>query len=85
MRTVTTKTRSPSPDPEVVGKRTLRNGKTVPELSQMVFVILHTKCPQKWVLVDLETGDQYTSTGSVTGAYLDQRFTKPTAKVVIAT
>ena len=40
--------------------RKLLNGKKVPELEEAVDLTIHTKCPEKWVLLDLETGQQYT-------------------------
>lgn len=40
--------------------RKLLNGKKVPEFEEAVDLTIHTKCPEKWVLVDLETGQQYT-------------------------
>lgn len=61
--------------------RRLLTGKLVPELEKEVSIIISTKCPAKWVLVDLETGDQYGSTGTNTPVsdkkYLEQHFVKP--------
>jgi uncharacterized protein (DUF2237 family) len=37
--------------------RTLKSGRLVPEAPQPVEVVLFTRCPAKWVSVDLETGD----------------------------
>ncbi len=37
-------------------ERKLLDGSTVPELSSEVAVSVHTKCPQKWLAVDMETG-----------------------------
>lgn len=38
-------------------ERTLRGGRVVPEQEENVMLALKTKCPDKWVVVDLETGD----------------------------
>lgn len=37
-------------------ERKLLDGSEVPELPSEVAVALHTKCPQKWLAVDMETG-----------------------------
>lgn len=39
--------------------RTLLDGKTVPELEQAATLRVYTKCPEKWMLIDLETGERY--------------------------
>lgn len=41
-------------------KRKLFNGKVVEELKDPVDLTIHTKCPEKWLLIDLETRQQYT-------------------------
>lgn len=65
--------------------RRLLTGQVVPELDKEVAIILKTRCPAKWVLVDLETGNQYSSTGSPaeisTEAYLGQKFVKPAVRL----
>lgn len=40
--------------------RTLLDGKTVTELEKARTLTVHTKCPEKWLLIDLETGERYT-------------------------
>ena len=40
--------------------RTLKNGKEVVELDQVREYSIKTKCPEKWLLMDLETGEVYT-------------------------
>ena len=40
-------------------KRTLLDGKQVEELKNPVDLTIHTKCPEKWLLIDLETGQEY--------------------------
>lgn len=39
--------------------RKLLNGKDVEELDKAIDLTIHTKCPEKWVLIDLETGQEY--------------------------
>lgn len=43
-------------------KRKLLNGKEVQELDQPTTLIIHTKCPEKWKLIDMQTGQCYTGT-----------------------
>lgn len=47
--------------------RKLLDGSVVTELDQPKTLEVHTKCPEKWLLIDLETGERYTgysTTGS---------------------
>ena len=39
--------------------RTLVTGTEVPELDQAVTLSIKTKCPAKWLLIDMETGEMY--------------------------
>ena len=39
--------------------RTLKDGSQVPELETAKTLKVKTKCPEKWLLTDLETGEQY--------------------------
>jgi hypothetical protein len=39
--------------------RKLINGKEVEELDYAINLTIHTKCPEKWLLIDLETGQEY--------------------------
>ena len=45
-------------------KRTLKNGEEVEELDSSVQLIIKTKCPTKWIIEDLETGQKYRAHGS---------------------
>ena len=45
-------------------KRTLKNGEKVEELDSSVQLIIKTKCPTKWIIEDLETGQKYRATGN---------------------
>ena len=45
-------------------KRTLKNGEKVEELDSSVQLIIKTKCPTKWVIEDLETGQKYRANGN---------------------
>jgi hypothetical protein len=40
--------------------RKLIDGSEVPELEEAQTLMLKTKCPEKWLLVDRETGEIYT-------------------------
>lgn len=39
--------------------RVLKNGKRVTELEEAKTLTVHTKCPEKWLLIDQETGEHY--------------------------
>ena len=41
--------------------RTLKNGNEVPELEIPVILTIKTKCPEKYMLIDQETGEVYTA------------------------
>jgi len=45
-----------------VKERELKNGEKVPELERPTVLEVKTKCPNKWKLVDLETGEEYIGT-----------------------
>ena len=40
--------------------RQLQDGSYVEELTEPKILTVKTKCPEKWLLVDLETGEKYT-------------------------
>ena len=40
--------------------RNLLNGESVVELDEPKILTVKTKCPEKWMLIDLETGERYT-------------------------
>jgi hypothetical protein len=39
--------------------RRLLSGEEVSEYENAVDLTIHTKCPEKWLLIDLETGQEY--------------------------
>ncbi|MDP6878366.1 MAG: hypothetical protein QGI18_07175 [Candidatus Marinimicrobia bacterium] len=45
-------------------QRTLKNGEKVIELDTSVQLIIKTKCPTKWIIEDLETGQRYRANGN---------------------
>jgi len=53
----------------------MRNAKSFEELSESINLIVHTKSPEKWILIDRETGETYQ--GNV-GGYWDKL--KPTKR-----
>tara|TARA_B100000131_G_C17726778_1_gene455135 strand:+ start:209 stop:394 length:186 start_codon:yes stop_codon:yes gene_type:complete len=44
--------------------RKLKNGETVEELDESIKLIIKTKCPKKWIIEDLETGQRYRANGT---------------------
>ena len=40
-------------------KRTLLDGTVAPELSESTELCIRTRCPNKYKLVDMETGEEY--------------------------
>ncbi|MBA65978.1 MAG: hypothetical protein CMG55_09280 [Candidatus Marinimicrobia bacterium] len=44
--------------------RKLKNGESVDELEKAIELIIKTKCPTKWVILDLETGQKYRANGN---------------------
>ena len=43
--------------------RELINGEKVTELNSPLNLIIKTKCPTKWIIEDLETGQRYRANG----------------------
>ena len=41
-------------------KRKLTDGSEVAELAEAVTITITTRCPEKWMLIDRETGEVYT-------------------------
>ena len=39
--------------------RVLKDGRVVEELDEARTLSIKTRCPDKWILIDLETGEQY--------------------------
>ena len=46
-------------------ERTLQSGERVEELDSSVQLIIKTKCPSKWIIEDLETGQRYSANGKM--------------------
>ena len=44
--------------------RKLKNGQKVNELEKSIELIIKTKCPTKWIIEDLETGQRYRANGN---------------------
>jgi hypothetical protein len=42
-----------------MNKRTLKDGSEVESYDKPIDLIIHTKAPAKWKLIDLETGQEY--------------------------
>ena len=43
--------------------RVLQDGSTVEELDKPVNLTILTKCPKKWKIIDMETGQCYNASG----------------------
>ena len=39
--------------------RKLMNGQKVAEYDSAIDLVIHTKAPEKWMLIDMETGQKY--------------------------
>ena len=46
--------------------RKLLNGTEVPESDTSIDLIVHTKAPGKWLLIDMETGQEYVGSPEMT-------------------
>jgi len=44
--------------------RTLKDGTEVQELDKRVELSIITKCPRKWKIIDMETGQEYVASGN---------------------
>ena len=44
--------------------RELKNGEKAEELEASIKLIIKTKCPTKWIIEDLETGQKYRANGN---------------------
>ena len=44
--------------------RKLKSGESVEELDNSIKLIIKTKCPTKWIIEDLETGQRYRANGN---------------------
>ena len=44
--------------------RKLKNGEEAEELETSIKLIIKTKCPTKWIIEDLETGQKYRANGN---------------------
>lgn len=40
-------------------KRILKDGSEIDSFDKPIDLIIHTKAPQKWKIIDLETGEEY--------------------------
>ena len=44
--------------------RKLKNGESAEEHESSINLIIKTKCPTKWIIEDLETGQRYRANGN---------------------
>jgi hypothetical protein len=47
-------------------KRILKDGSEVDSFDKPVDLIIHTKAPEKWKLIDMETGEEYLGSDIIT-------------------
>ena len=47
----------------MIKTRKLVNGEVVQELEKSIKLIIKTKCPTKWIIEDMETGQRYRANG----------------------
>ena len=57
--------------------RELKNGEKAEELEKSVQLIIKTKCPTKWIIEDLETGQRYRANGTTEIGTMSTRATSP--------
>jgi hypothetical protein len=43
----------------MIKTRKLLDGKEVPELDKAITLEVYTKCPEKYMLIDMQTGERY--------------------------
>ena len=48
---------------KMIRTRKLVNGEVVQELEKSMKLIIKTKCPTKWIIEDMETGQRYRANG----------------------
>jgi hypothetical protein len=46
-------------------ERKLKDETVVEELDYPITLEVHTKCPAKWKLIDMETGEEYVGTNEI--------------------
>ena len=46
--------------------RKLLNGTEIPDSDNPIDLIVHTKAPEKWKLIDMETGQEYVGSSEMT-------------------
>ncbi|MCF8135572.1 MAG: hypothetical protein K9J32_08825 [Synechococcus lacustris] len=49
-----------------MSNRILRDGSQAEAFETPVDLVIHTKCPEKWKLVDMETGEEYLGSEIIT-------------------
>jgi len=50
-------------------KRILKDGSSVDNFDKPIDIIIHTKAPGKWLIIDLETGEEYLGSESPYGGF----------------
>ena len=60
--------------------RKLKNGEKANELEKSIELIIKTKCPTKWIIEDLETGQKYRANGNTEIGKMFTPIEKPNEK-----
>ena len=60
--------------------RKLKNGQKANELEKSIELIIKTKCPTKWIIEDLETGQRYRANGNTEIGKMFTPIEKPNEK-----
>ena len=60
--------------------RKLKNGEKANELEKSIELIIKTKCPTKWIIEDLETGQRYRANGNTEIGKMFTPIEKPNEK-----
>ena len=60
--------------------RKLKNGEKANELGKSIELIIKTKCPTKWIIEDLETGQRYRANGNTEIGKMFTPIEKPNEK-----
>lgn len=52
-------------------KRILKDGSNVNDYDHPIDLIIHTKAPGKWLIIDLETGEEYKGSDAPFGSFAE--------------
>lgn len=64
-----------------MSKRILNDGSEAESFDSPVDLVIHTKCPEKWKLIDMETGEEYLGSEIITNFAETLRYKVSTGKI----